>query len=116
VQNKNCQYCVDGVIYGTPTDADKYKGFATAGVYVPDFLTKEGVIFTSKVSSEYRGEKYVFSPKTVYSKLLDRYVNEYTDENGKTIQGYTETIYKSPIFVSNLLTNNDFKTTSGWTG
>jgi hypothetical protein len=36
--------------------------------------------------------------------------------NGGTIEGFSNTEYLSPNLIENLITNNSFKSTSGWSG
>ena len=109
IQNKNCQYYIDKVEYSTSNeDLNKI------GLKTPSFLTNLDI--EVKVSSEFCGDRYVYSHKTVYNSVLDKYVTEYHDNEGVTWCEFTETKYESPILISNLISNTDFKTATGWTG
>jgi hypothetical protein len=80
---------------------------------LPNFL--DGIGFDANISYDYCGERYVFSQKTSFNSVLNKYVNEYTD--GETIwHEYSETEYEAPVLIKNLITNTDFKSTTGWTG
>ena len=71
--------------------------------------------FSGGVSSTYRAERLVKSPKTVYSKLLKRYVTLCKDEQNNDICMVEETEYSDPMSVVNLIANpSNFKNTSGW--
>jgi hypothetical protein len=77
--------------------------------------------------SSYRGNRYVFSKKTEYNALLDKYVTACTrekketesEEDWKKVKDwyrYEEITYEAPILVENFITNTDFASASGWTG
>lgn len=69
---------------------------------------------TQNVSTRYRANRLVKTEKTVYDKLLDRYVTSY---NNGSIYGYTKTEFTDPLMVVNLVANpNSFTSTDGWTG
>lgn len=57
------------------------------------------------VSSEFRGKFYVRNQKSVHEPITDKIVNVYTDKNGKTVYGYTDTTYIEPALAKNLITN-----------
>ena len=93
-----------------------YKNNST-GVF--EFQQNSNTIFylnPKDVSSEYRAERWVDSQKTVYDKLLDRYVNVYTDSsNGDEVYGYETTEFTDPLAVVNLIANpTNFTNTEGW--
>lgn len=72
----------------------------------PDFA--ETVTYTSKM----RGLRHVRSPKTLYDKVLDKYVAAYKSLDGKKYRGYTETKYISPNLIRSYITGG--YTFSGW--
>lgn len=109
IQNKNCQYYIDGVTYSLPTGGN----LQTYGLQLPNFL--DGIGFDATVSYDYCGERYVFSQKTSFNSVLNKYVNEYIDGT-TTWHEYSETEYEAPVLIKNLITNTDFKSTTGWTG
>lgn len=122
IQDKNCQYYIDGVIYSEVDSQNAENFWVKYGFKWPEILGN--VVNSAQISQNYKGNRYVFSQKTVYNSILDRYVKEYTrveeDEEGKekpvTWHEYTETVYQSPNLIQNLITNTDFKQTTGWTG
>ena len=66
IQNKNCQYYVDGVTYSLPTSGN----LLTYGLQLPNFL--DGIGFDANVSYDYCGERYVFSQKTLFNSILNK--------------------------------------------
>lgn len=74
------------------------------------------------VSNNYRAERLVRSQKQILDSLTDKYVYLYNykedaSSEEKLVYGYTETIYKDPTVVNNLLVNyQDFSSTDGWSG
>lgn len=71
---------------------------------------------TQPVSDKYRAEKLVFSQKKILDPLVDRYVDIYKIGE-RQVYGYSETIYKDPTSVNNLVTNSkEFASTTGWIG
>lgn len=77
----------------------------------------------STVSSKYRGNRFGYAQQAVYLPKLDRYVNKYshsnyknTDGSSQLIYGYSENEYISPVLITNLISNSDFKNSSGWKG
>lgn len=117
IQNKNCQYYIDGVRYSESAD-DNLQSY---GLKFPNIL--DGAVFEVTISHEYRGERYVFAHNVLFNNVLNRYVTEYLDDTLKDKNGdpvkwheYTETKYEAPILIQNLISNTDFKTTTGWTG
>ena len=74
------------------------------------------VNFGEGLSGQYRAKRLVQSQKSVYSEVLNRYVNVYT-YGEKTIYGYQATEYNDATTVVNLVTNSsNFKDLSGWVG
>ena len=107
IQNKNCQYFIDGTSYAL----DEQGLFQQYGLYKPTNLN----ISTVAISGNIRGKRYVFSTKTEYNALLDKYVTCYT-KGTESWRGYTETKIVAPNIVQNYITNSTFTNTSGWTG
>ena len=64
------------------------------GLYQPNIT-----INTFSISYDYRGRRFVFSNKTIYNKVLNKYVTEYIDSAGETVYGYTETEYIAPNII-----------------
>lgn len=73
-----------------------------------------------KVSDEYRGKRFVVSPKTKFDPLLKKYVTVYRKENEGVISDkdtyvYEESEYIVPNILQNFVSNHEgFKSTSGW--
>ena len=115
IQNKACQYYIDNVTYSEPVTGTP---LATYKFKYPDIFDNK--TYTTEISSEYRGERFVFSHKQIYNPILKRYVTEYkyVDDEGEEqkVHEYTTTDYESPILISNLITNTNFKSNTGWTG
>lgn len=107
IKNKNCQYYIDNVSYSITNDSKKYN------LYCPTSIL---TATSFKISEKYRGRRYVFSQKTVYSKALQRYVSEFIDGDGNKVYHYTSTEYISPNIVQNYITNSTFETSTGWQG
>lgn len=105
ITNTNSQYYIDGVNYTESEQSKKY------GLYQPDYD-----IATFSISSQYRGRRFVFSSKSLYHAVLDKYVIEYKNSNNQLLYGFTETEYISPNIIQNIITNTDFKSNSGWQG
>jgi hypothetical protein len=129
VTEKNCQYYIE---YLNP---DSY----TANVQDYGFVLPAGFTVVAQsggvedtadttISTWHRGARYVFSQETVYEPKLKRYVTKHTgptytekNEKGETItkneyHSYSSSEYISPELVQNIITNTDFKVSSGWTG
>ena len=89
----------------------------------------------STISGWYRGKRYGYANTTIYIPLLNSYCTLYNkfdknskdyvreeipDINGiyqpKKYYAYSDSEYNSPIFTQNIITNSDFKGTTGWTG
>lgn len=76
------------------------------------------------VSYKYRGNRFGYAQQAVYLPKLDRYVNKYNhvyeDEEGEeqteAVYGYVDNEYVSPVLMTNLISNTEFKNTSGWKG
>lgn len=73
-----------------------------------------------KVSDEYRGKRFVISPKTKYDPLLQKYVIVYRKEDlgvisNKDTYVYEDTEYVVPNILQNYVSNHEkFQSTSGW--
>ena len=117
ILNQDCQYYFD-----VPNE-DDYKGpDINYGFYLPEGVTlllKGGLSVSDNadttISYWYRGARYGFAQKAVYRSELNRYVNIY-DKEGTEYYGFLDTQYNSPNLLTNVVTNTDFKSTSGWTG
>lgn len=60
-----------------------------------------------------RGDRIVYTHRSKYNPALNKIVYYY---NNNTVAGYYDTDYITPNLIQNLITNNTFKSTSGWTG
>jgi hypothetical protein len=121
IQNKDCQY-----YYEVSKPHEEYieiSQSSTVGtVYLPegwDLLVKEseetvGSIIDTTVSNWYRGNRYGFAQQTEYVPLLNKYCGLY-QKGEKEYYGYVESEYIAPTFVQNIITNAEFKGTTGWT-
>lgn len=114
--NKNSQYYID---YPALEDDyvvknDQY-GFTLPFQFNTTTENEEGVD-NIVISSKYRGRKYVFSQRSNFIPVLNRYVQEYKNPEGTLFYGFQDTEYISPALVQNIISNNQFKNTSGWTG
>lgn len=109
--SKNCQYYLDGIyLYSIP---DKYKKF---GLKKPDAPFMENTSNDIKISEDFRAKRYVFSRKTIYNSVLDKYVTVYLDQNDEEVHMFEETVYQTPSLVESYVTNSEFESTMGWTG
>ena len=117
IEQKNCQYYIqfdDEGAYQEVTD--------TLAMNLPECFSPyhPGAVFgeekDSILSAWYRGRRYNFAQETTYLPLLERYVNVYLGEDGERYYGYADTIYASPTFTQNIVTNSKFASISGWTG
>lgn len=65
-----------------------------------------------------RAMRKVYTHKSVYNPVLDKYVYYYTDTENNNLElcGFTETNYITSNIIENYVTNNTFKSTSGWRG
>ena len=110
---KDCQYYIDNVGYAVDTYYDKL-GLKKPALYFMDNTEREITI-----STQFRGDRYVFSRKVLYNELLDKYVTEYIQTNQnetRTWHCYQEEKYEAPILIQNWVTNSEFTNTLGWTG
>lgn len=71
--------------------------------------------FDTTISNWYRGKRYGLSHQTSYIPELKKYCNHYLID-GKEHYGFTESEYISPTYVTNMITNSEFTSNSGWTG
>jgi hypothetical protein len=67
------------------------------------------------ISVWYRGHRYGFAQDAKYIPALDRYCNIYY-KNDEKYYGFVDNDYKSPALLQNVITNTDFKGTTGWVG
>lgn len=118
ITNKDCQYFIDYFPENYKVINSQYD------FYLPEAFgityAEEDDVQNIVVSGKYRGKRYVFSQRSIFIPILNRYVNVYSNEDDKgnknTYYGYQNTEYKSPALVQNIISNSDFKSTSGWTG
>ena len=69
------------------------------------------------ISTRYRANRYVKSQISEYDKLLDRYVDVYTDSeaDNRKVYGYSTSEFTDPLAVTNLVVNSsNFTNVSGW--
>ena len=101
IYNENGIYTADenGILYN-------------AGNYYAVLSESDLPYDTYTYKNDYRGERYVRSPKTVYDETIGRYVNVY---NNGTRYGYSDDKYISPALVNNLITNGShIISNTGW--
>lgn len=91
---------------------NQYIEFSQDGVLKFRINTDDGV------STRYRAERLVKTQVSKYDKLLERYVNVYTDTStGKQVYGYQTSEFSDPLMVINLVVNSsNFKNLDGWIG
>ena len=114
--NKNCQYYIECA------PEEYYLADQEYGFYLPQNFevkaTQQEDNVATVISNKYRGNRYSFAQKQIYSPLLKRYLGEYVKTTGSdagTYYGYADIVYTAPSFVDNLVTNTEFKNISGWT-
>lgn len=121
VYDKCTQFYIDSPVYGA-TD--------NLGLALPQpgsYLSNDGTTYdlgtltyyNDSVFTNKRANRIVYTHKSVYNPVLNKYVYEYNtaaDLNGETIMGFSETEYITPNIVENYVTNNTFKSVSGWRG
>ena len=89
-----------GKTYITDSQAVKY------GFSFPIGYSFEGI-------TQYKANRRVYTHKSRYNAALNKMVYSY---DGGAIEGFSNTEYLSPNLIENLITNNSFKSTSGWSG
>lgn len=89
-----------GKTYTTDTQAVKY------GFSFPVGYSFEGI-------TQHKANRRVYTHKSRYNAALNKMVYSYNDG---AIEGFSNTEYLSPNLIENLITNNSFKSTSGWSG
>lgn len=62
---------------------------------------------------QYKVNRIVYTHKSRYNAALNKMVYSYNSGN---VEGFSNTEYLSPNLILNFVTNNSFKSTSGWTG
>ena len=67
------------------------------------------------ISVWYKGARYGFAQSATYVPLLDKYCNEFIKDN-KKYYGFIDSVYQSPVLLQNIITNTEFKSTTGWVG
>lgn len=122
VYDRCTQYYIDSPVYGATDNLGlalpqpgNYLSNAGEGTYELGKLTYANeTVFTDK-----RANRIVYTHKSVYNPVLNKYVYEYNTAaglDGQTIMGFSETEYITPNIVENYVTNNTFKSVSGWRG
>ena len=116
ITEKNCQYYIEYL------DPDSYSSRVEDYNFdLPSGFTlvlqSGGVDNTADttISTWHRGARYVFSQESIYEPKLKRYVTKHKKDN-EEYRSYTSSEYISPELVPNIITNTDFKSSSGWTG
>lgn len=67
------------------------------------------------ISVWYRGNRYGFSQTAKFIPSLERYCNKYI-RGDEEYYGFVDNEYCSPVLLQNIITNTEFKTSSGWIG
>ena len=116
ITEKNCQYYIEYLNPDSYTANVQDYGFILPGGF--SMIAQSGGAddtADTTISTWHRGARYVFSQETVYEPKLKRYVTKHKKGN-EEYRSYTSSEYISPELVQNIMTNTDFKTSSGWTG
>lgn len=109
--DENDMLVVNGDCYSIDVTWSKSGNTVIASVNTNQFFK---INLNNGVSTRYRTKRYVQSQKTVYNKIVDRYVNVYN--KGKLL-GYNTTEFDDALSVVNLFTNaSNFSNTTGWKG
>lgn len=117
IQEKDCQYFIEfwPDDYEEKEDGDGFimpKGITTLAKTESSDGSSDGTI-----SVWYKGNRYGYAQKAIYSPTLERYINEYKQEDsGDKYYGFIDKEYVSPTLVSNLVSNTQFQNTYGWIG
>lgn len=127
ILEENCQYYIDKPTYSKDGDYYLPSGFVrlTAGEIVSNLRGD------SEISYWYKGDRYGFGQESVYSPVLDKYLQVYTapssyqysyiNKDNESITtsdyyGYIAPKTISPVLLQNFVTNSDIEGTSGWIG
>lgn len=120
---ENCQYFIEYNPEEYTVENKDYGFKLPTGWSVQDQGDIETDDKDTTVSYKYRGNRFGYAQQAVYLPKLDRYVNKYTNSNyknadgtDKIIYGYVDNEYISPTLMTNLISNTEFKNTSGWKG
>ena len=114
--NKDCQYFIEYDPEHYIVENEEYGFILPTGWCVRDQGDVETDDKDTTVSYKYRGNRFGYAQQAVYLSKLDRYVNKYTHDTYGNIYGYIDNEYVSPILMTNLISNTEFKNTSGWKG
>lgn len=114
--NKDCQYFIEYNPEDYTVENKEYGFNLPAGWCVQDQGNVETDDKDTTVSYKYRGNRFGYAQQAVYLPKLDRYVNKYTHDTYGDIYGYVDNEYISPVLMTNLISNTEFKNTSGWKG
>lgn len=123
IQEDDCQYFIEFW-------PNQYKPEDVNGFIMPEGITTLVKTYQSPsvslpkgsdgtISVWYKGNRYGYAQKAVYSNILNRYINEYKKvgrPNTEKYYGFIDNEYVSPILQTNLVTNTQFRSTNGWTG
>lgn len=110
-QDQNDMLVINGNSYSVTVSWSVSNNIATASYRGTRIFS---INLNTGLSTKYRAKRYVQSQKTIYSNILDRYVNVY---NNGTLLGYESTEFNDALAVNNLVANaSNFSNTSGWIG
>lgn len=117
---KNCQYYCEinkPEAGGSYIKVDTFPQFyLPTNFRIIDFGEEDiGNKHDTTISVWYRGYRYGFSQDAKYIPALDKYCNIYK-KNDKKYYSYVDNDYISPVLLQNIITNTDFKGTTGWVG
>jgi hypothetical protein len=114
--NKDCQYFIEYDPEHYTVENEEYGFKLPTGWSVQDQGDVETDDKDTTVSYKYRGNRFGYAQQAVYLPKLDRYVKKYTHDTYGNIYGYVDNEYVSPIIMTNLISNTEFKNASGWKG
>lgn len=118
IETKDCQYFIEFW-------PDNYQALNGTSYFMPEGCALADLADTfngqaetdTQVSVWYKGYRYGYAQKAEYSPVLGRYINEYKKAGDETkYYGFIDNQYISPTFITNLVSNTEFKNTIGWIG
>ena len=116
-QDQNDMLVINGNCYTVEVtwDVDEENQIATAFIDETEIFA---INFAVGLSKRFRAKRFVQSQKTIYNRIVDRYVNVYNYNGGyENLLGYYTTEYNDALAVVNLVSNaSNFSNLSGWTG
>ena len=114
ITEANCQYYID-------INPSLYQ--SSGEFYLPpgiQVINKSGISEDedATISTWFKGERYGYAINTAYVPLLNTYCGRYGlySQTGPEYYGYLNSEYTSPTFVQNVITNSEFKGSTGWVG